>query len=133
MESVCLTPQICGGQPLALFYAGVFLYSPTMVGVKFGSQKLKIPAPHCTLKLVGVVFWRNKEVLGVNLWHMHFADSTMGQGYALWQFWSKHCKNLVISAKKSNFFNNFCPENEKIWQVLSRKRQFRALLIEKLV
>ena len=61
MESVCLTPQICGGQPLAFFYAGVFLCSPTMVGVKFGSQKLKIPAPHCTLKLVGVFFWRNKE------------------------------------------------------------------------
>ena len=35
--------------------------------------------------------------------------------------------------KKSPTFLNFGPENAKIWQVLPRKCQFRALLKEKLV
>ena len=35
--------------------------------------------------------------------------------------------------KKTQFFLNFGPENAKIWQVLPRKCQFRALLKEKLV
>ena len=48
----------------------------------------------------------------------NFGQSTV----KIWQFLQK---NLILK--------NFPPENEKIWQVLSRKRQFRALLIEKLV
>ena len=61
VESAYLTPQICGGQPLAFFYAGVFLFFlPSNGLVKFGSQKLKISAPYGTLKLIGVFIWRNK-------------------------------------------------------------------------
>ena len=35
--------------------------------------------------------------------------------------------------KKSQLFLDFGPENARIWQVLPRKCQFRALLKEKLV
>ena len=57
MESAYVTPQICGVQPLRLFYAGVFLPARRMVGVKFGPKKVKIRTP----KMVGVEFQNAKE------------------------------------------------------------------------
>ena len=62
----------------------------------------------------------------------NFSRVLSRQGYAFWQFWSKDCKSSVISVKKPNL-RKICPENAKIWQVLSRKRPFRAIVIEKLV
>ena len=54
------------------------------------------------------------------------------QGRAFRQFWSKKCQpgNWVLSYQ---CVLNSGPENEKIWHVLSRKRQLRALVMEKLV
>ena len=56
MELAYVTPQICSVQPLRLFYAGVFLPTRRMVGVKFGAKKVKI----CTPKIVGVKFQNAK-------------------------------------------------------------------------
>ena len=57
-------------------------------------------------------------------------DFSLGKGTFFWQFWSKKCQTSVIPVKKLNcFFLNFGPENAKIWQVLSRKCQFMALLM----
>ena len=41
-------------------------------------------------------------------------------------------KEMSIQRNFGNIFY-FRPENAKIWQVLSRKRQLRALLMEKIV
>ena len=49
------------------------------------------------------------------------------------ELWSKKCQNLIIPVKKPKVFKQFALENAKIWQVLSRKRQLRELLMEKLV
>ena len=39
----------------------------------------------------------------------------------------------MIPVKKTKFLKNFGPQNASIWQVLSRKRQLTARLMEKLV
>ena len=44
----------------------------------------------------------------------------------------KEISKFGNSCKKTHFFN-FGPENAKMWQVLSRKCQLKALLMEKLV
>ena len=63
----------------------------------------------------------------------NFSRVRSRQGYAFWEFWSKRCQNSVIFVKKTQLLKNFGLENAKIWQVLPRKCQFRALLKEKLV
>ena len=63
----------------------------------------------------------------------NFSRVRSRQGYAFWEFWSKRCQNSVIFVKKTQPLKNFGLENAKIWQVLPRKCQFRALLKEKLV
>ena len=63
----------------------------------------------------------------------NFSRVKSRQGYAFWEFRAKRCQNSVIFCKKNPIFLDFGPENAKIWQVLPRKCQFRALLKEKLV
>ena len=72
----------------------------------------------------GILFRTSSLAKGVLFGN--FSRVKSRQGYAFLQFWSEKCQNSVL-------FLNLGPENAKIWQVLSRKCQFRALLKEKLV
>ena len=79
----------------------------------------------------GILFRTSSLAKGVLF--SNFSRVKSRQRYAFWQFWSKKYQNSVIFVKKTQLFKNFGPENAKIWQVLSRKRQFRAFLKGKLV
>ena len=79
----------------------------------------------------GILFRTSSLAKGVLFGN--FSRVRSRQGYAFWEFWSKRCQNSVIFVKKTQLLKNFGLENAKIWQVLPRKCQFRALLKEKLV
>ena len=79
----------------------------------------------------GILFRTSSLAKGVLFGN--FSRVRFRQGYAFWEFWSKRCQNSVIFVKKTQLLKNFGLENAKIWQVLPRKCQFRALLKEKLV
>ena len=79
----------------------------------------------------GILFRTSSLAKGVLFGN--FSRVRSRQGYAFWEFWSKRCQNSVIFVKKPQLLKNFGLENAKIWQVLPRKCQFRALLKEKLV
>ena len=79
----------------------------------------------------GILFRTSSLAKGVLFGN--FSRVRSRQGYAFWEFWSKRCQNSVIFVKKTQFLKNFGLESAKIWQVLPRKCQFRALLKEKLV
>ena len=79
----------------------------------------------------GILFRTSSLAKGVL--YGNFSRVRSRQGYAFWEFWSKRCQNSVIFVKKTQLLKNFGLENAKIWQVLPRKCQFRALLKEKLV
>ena len=79
----------------------------------------------------GILFRTSSLAKGVLFGN--FSRVRSRQGYAFWEFWSKRCQNSVIFVKKTQLLKNFGLENAKIWQVLLRKCQFRALLKEKLV
>ena len=79
----------------------------------------------------GILFRTSSLAKGVLF--CNFSRVRSRQGYAFWEFWSKRCQNSVIFVKKTQLLKNFGLENAKIWQVLPRKCQFRALLKEKLV
>ena len=79
----------------------------------------------------GILFRTSSLAKGVLFGN--FSRVRSRQGYAFWEFWSKRCQNSVTFVKKTQLLKNFGLENAKIWQVLPRKCQFRALLKEKLV
>ena len=79
----------------------------------------------------GILFRTSSLAKGVLFGN--FSRVRSRQGYAFWEFWSKRCQNSVVFVKKTQLLKNFGLENAKIWQVLPRKCQFRALLKEKLV
>ena len=79
----------------------------------------------------GILFRTSSLAKGVLFGN--FSRVRSRQGYAFWEFWSKRCQNSVIFVKKTQLLNNFGLENAKIWHVLPRKCQFRALLKENLV
>ena len=79
----------------------------------------------------GILFRTSSLAKGVLFGN--FSRVRSRQGYAFWGFWPKRCQNSVIFVKKTQLLKNFGLENAKIWQVLPRKCQFRALLKEKLV
>ena len=63
---------------------------------------------------------------------MLFKPSRLAKGILFGNFGQKLSK-FGNFCKKTQLFQNFGPGNAKNWQVLSRKRQFGALLKRKLV
>ena len=79
----------------------------------------------------GILFWTSS--LAKSILFGDFSRVHCRQGNAFWQFFGQRTVTVQLFLEKNQSKKKFCPEKAKIWQVLSRKRPFRALFMEKLV